>query len=912
MAGELVPITLPSGESATVPQADLAAALAAGAKATPTAPEGAYEAEFGGGLGQTASAIFGAGRMASGGVMDAALIDGAGLLGGDRSAAEMRHGLNVAKDTNKLATMGGEAAGLFLGAGEGVMGAGQVAEEAGAHVFGSGLLGRVGSMGLRGATEGALLGYQKAISEDDLGDVDHNGEKLFAASSKDALLGGAIGGGIGALSHFGATALGRMRGPLDEGLGAATHGPGPRSGALLDEVTGGTSGAGRPLLEDATAQESLIKDLQKTGLPSDEAATLAADVKTMARARTSGGPLSGLVDDRAAEFAASHANGNAERLETLQRGYLDASRSLGTHEQEVSNQALALSKHGTDLMRAEEALNRINFTERPEHFAKLLDPSKITEASDAAARMTSKVDDVVSSFERERMMGGEAVQVRDMRRSLTSLYEKQASLIDATTGAARENALRDMYMDVYRLKQQTQKMAGFGKAEHMLTPSEGIFRKVSEDLRVGLEDEAAFGRAGAANREWNETFSQALPRRQDFAQRFGVSIDAAGGVPKPEVDFEKARGFLKGLSGNAAEDEALQGTKSAGAYTDGLRARLGALEKYADMSAADKAIFQKAHETTSRFDEAFATARKESAIVSRLRTQALEEQGKSLGGVLGLATDLMTRPLQSIERLGALKAMTERFEKGVENGINRFFEGKGSAFMRKADDVISSARGASRSAEVVAKEIGDVRELAANPGAMEARVQRMVGMMSTFAPKTATSTGAVALRAMTYLAGEAPAGQTSVSLGGKATTRYSAQDLAVYENKRTAALHPETVVAEMRAGKLNRDGIKAVKAVYPALFAQMQGMAQEQILRMEQSGKLDAMPYAQKAAIATLLEVAPDGTWKPDFMALMQASKLPPVAPPAASPPQGGGRRPIKLDTDAFATEAQQVEGRTT
>lgn len=908
MAGDLVSITLPSGEAATVPQADLAQAIAAGATPASAPVEGAYEKEFGGGLGQTVSAIFGAGRMASGGTLDAALIDGAGLLGGEKSAEEMRHGLNVAKETNRYATMGGEAAGLFIGAGEGVMGAGQVAEELGAHAFGSGLMGKIASMGLRGGTEGALLGYQRAISEDDLGNVDHNGEKLFAAATKDALIGGGIGAGIGALTGLGSMAL---RGA--EGLGAASHAPGPRANGLLDEVTGGTPGAGRPLMEEASAQESFVKELQKTGLPSDEAASLADATKAMARARTSGGPLSGLIDDKAADFAMAHAKGNVDRLETLQRGYLDASRSLGGHEQAVTDQALALSKHGTELMRAEEAFNRINFTERPEHFAKLLDPSKMTAASDAAARLTQRVDDVVSSFERERIMGGEAVQVRDLRRSLTSLYGKQAGLIDATTGAARENALRDMYMDVYRLKQQTQKMAGFGKDVHRLTPSESIFRDVAEDLRVGLEDEAAWGKAGAANREWNETFSQALPRRQDFASRFGVSIDQVSGVPKPEVDFEKARGFLKGLSGNTVEDEALQGTKSATAYTDGIRARAATLEKFADMSPADRAIFDKARATADNFDGAFATARKESAIVSRLRTQALEEQGKSLGGVLGLATDMMTRPLQSIERLGALKAMTERFEKGVENGINRFFEGKGSAFMRQAEGLTSAARGV-RTNDIVAKEIGDLRELAANQPAMEARVQKMLGTMPSFAPKTAQSTGAVALRALTYLASEAPRGRTTVTLGVTTSAiRYSGQDLAVYENKRTAALHPETVVEEMRQGKLNRDGIKAVKTVYPQLFAQMQDMARTQIYRMEQKGLLDKMPYSQKAALATLLEVAPDGTWKPDFMALMQSTKAPPAEPPAANAtPKGGGRRPIKLDTDAFATEAQQVEGRTT
>lgn len=883
---------------ATVPEADLEAALAAGAERAK--PQGQYEKELGGTLGQAASFAFGAGRTASGGASDGLLIEGANIFGGESARADMLQGLNAAKDTNPYSNLGGEAAGLFVGAGKGLTAVGAGVESAAASRVGAGLLGKVAGMGARGLVEGAALGAQHQITEDTLGDVDYNGEKIFATAAKDSLLGGGIGAGLGVVGHYGGEALTALR---------ANRGPVPAG--LLDDVAG-VEGAGTALRQDVRATEGLVNDFQKAGATSEQGAVMADEINQLAKAKSSAGPLSGLIDDRAAQLAKARSGGNADLEDVFLKGYGDRAQRIIGHDAEVGTQALAVTKHGTELMRAEETLNRINFTERPDQFAKLLDPTKIDAAADAAALMAQKVDATVSKFEQVAMQGGEAVQVKALRKTLNSLYSDRATLVDAATGAARENALRDMYMGTYRLKQAVQDMAGFGKALHMRTASEGMFGKLAEDLRTGLEDESVWGRAGAANREWNETFSGQLARRNDFANRFGVSIDQAAGVPRPEVDFEKTRNFLKSISGNAAEDDALQGMKSAGSFTDGIRSRLGALEKYADMTPADRAVFEKARASADAFDATFATARKESAVVSRLRTQALEEQGHSLGGVLGLATDIMTKPLQTMERLGALKAATERFEKGIANGISRFFKGESVA----ADGVMSASRGAARSKDVVANEIGELRELVANQPAMQSRVGKLLGDVSSYAPKIGGSASGVALRALTFLATEAPTPRADVTmLGTKPALRFSDQQLSVYENKRNAAFHPETVVQELNLGKLNRDGIRTVKAVYPRMFAQMQDTARTQLMEMDQKGLLDKMPYQQKAAIASLLEVAPDGTWKPDFMALMQSTKLP-GGPGAGAPPKSGpggvSARPIRINTAVMETEAQQIEGRTT
>jgi hypothetical protein len=257
-------------------------------------------------------------------------------------------------------------------------------------------------------------------------------------------------------------------------------------------------------------------------------------------------------------------------------------------------------------------------------------------------------------------------------------------------------------------------------------------------------------------------------------------------------------------------------------------------------------------------------------------------------------------------------------EQAIERGFAKFF-GKGAKAASAATE-----EAAPRAKDVIAKEIGEVRQLAADPGTMQERLAKFVGDLPRHAPKISEEVKATAMRAIYYLAKEAPPATVRTGLLGihrDAKPRYSEQQLSTWEAKRKAAMGaasgttaPESILVDMRRGKLNRDAIQAIEFVSPKLFAQMQQMAREEIERMEMRGLLDKMPQQQKAAIATLLKVPPDGTWKPDFIGLMQAAKAMPAPEPAPAPgaaTNGTSKRAIKLDTNVFATEASDIEGRT-
>jgi hypothetical protein len=218
---------------------------------------------------------------------------------------------------------------------------------------------------------------------------------------------------------------------------------------------------------------------------------------------------------------------------------------------------------------------------------------------------------------------------------------------------------------------------------------------------------------------------------------------------------------------------------------------------------------------------------------------------------------------------------------------------------------------APRPKEKVISEMETIRSIANDPAKLEMAASRMVGDLSKYAPQTADALRLTAMRALLYLAREAPPASVS-TLGtlGTPKGRYSDVQIHDWETKRNAAMNPADVIQDMKHGRLNRDAIMTAKAVAPQMFAEMQNLAREQIDRMAARGELDRMPYQQKAVIASLLEVHADRTFEPDFMAMMQAAKAMPAPTPTGPAPAGGGNSGAPTKPPSWmVTESQRIEG---
>ncbi len=932
---DIVHITMPDGAQATVPKEDLGQAVAAGAHLQTDA-----EASPLGGLGGKAlTALFGAGRSATLGASDLIASEGMGLIGGEQARKDTLRGMGALKEANPYSDAAGQLGGLFLGGG-GLMSAGAKAEGAATGLLGEGLLGKMAGLGARGTVEGAGIGAQQRFSEDVLGDHEFNGQAIFDSAVKDGLLGGIGGAALGGASHVFGRAKGLFSGKA-AGLLKGTRGP--VSDAVLDEVAGGGSanaaahgetyvdgegvrryaasdgvvledpltGIGRKARGDARAAEGLVDDLRKGGATTDQATAAAGAVDSAATAageHAASGPLTGAVDSVADAYAGAFKG----KGDVLAKGYATRAARVAEGADTLNTSAAEMAKSGTRVLRnLEDTANEVQFTQKSGQFAKLVDSSKANVQRDAVASLLQDADESLKVWEGLEAKGGAADSIKSLRKTWNDALQS----LSKVENDASPTMARDLYIKTDKFKRAIDRTAKWGRENRFGLPeaiidSESGLEPLANKFRSALESEDVWGPAGPAQARWNGAFSELKARRDHFMDQLGVSIDQRTGIRIPEVDFAKTRGMLNQLTGGET-DAMLQQVKSTEAVIDGMRNRAAAIREFGDLSPAQSAKLNQGLADLANFEKTFAASRKEAGIVNRLKRQQDSEQGHGVGGLLGLITDVVTRPVTTMERLAGVRHTVGSVTNGIASGFRRVFGGGGGE---------AAAAAPIRSKAAVAKEIGDIRELAGNQGALEAKAQAMVGDLSDHAPKTADEVKMTAKRAIMYLAKEAPIGGVSIGILGTRNTepRYSDTQLSEWESKRNAVLGAgaqkasEVVIADMQQGRLNREAIKAIEFVSPKLFAHMQMAADEELKRLEQQGLLDKMPYQQKAAIATILKRPADGTWRPDFLAMMQATKAPPPPPAQAgtpSGPQGFGRKADKPTADMWMTEASTIEG---
>jgi hypothetical protein len=905
----VVDITLPTGQAATVPEADLGRALAAGAKVSGAPQEfapGSDEAFLHSGLGQGITGVLGAGRALTGGATDFALSEGFGLIGGEGARKDSLKAFQQAKEANPYSDLAGELGGLYLGGG-GITAAGEAAEAAAVEKAGASFAGKAFAGGIRGGTEAAMLGKQHSITEDQLGDHAINGEKMFQTMGKEALLGFGVGTAIGAAGHGLGLVFGKgAPDAAQRGLEHGVEGSGSVTKAGLDELAG-AKGAGAEVRKGLQASEETIDALRRTGLTGEQAAEMADQV---AQAAHQGPPKSfleklvGGVDWMSEQYA--KIGGSPERAAILKHGYdLQAGLREGT-EDVLRTKSSNIAKKLTSVFRdLEDTANELQFAEKPAMMRKLIDPSLTNSARDSAARMFQEVKATVDELGTLASKGGSEGALKKVANGMKDL-EKVFAKEGAEAG--------EFFIATDKLKRLVGKFAKH-EIQYGKTEAEQAFTDVYQSLRRGLEDEASFGLGGRAQKELNASFAETFGRRNHALQTVGQTIDRSDlGVKLAGGDFGKIQGMMRSLTGDATDAE-LEGVKSIEAFIDGTRRRVGIVEKYADLTAEQAAKITQGKAALEEFAQDFSKAREEIAAANRLRSvQLLEREGRSVGGLVGMIGDVITKPLSTMERLAEVRSSVVRMDKTIDAGMKKAMQFRGGA-ASKAENV------ARATAE---KEILAARELGNNPTAMADRAHSMAAPLLRTAPKIAQEVAATAMRAMTFLAKEAPVPLASRAVFGTETKkpRFSDQQLAAWRTKREAALGtidgktaPEVIARDLEKGRLNRDAIRTIEFVSPKLFAQIQVSAQKQIEQMAADGRLDKLTMAQQGAIASLLKVPPGEIWKPDFMLMMQSAQsytqFAEQNRASASPTFGGvSKRTVQMNTDIYSTGAQNIESR--
>ncbi len=807
-------------------------------------------------------------------------------IGGEQAARDVREAAREAKEANPYAYLGGELAGMVAQSavvpGGGVYGALGGAVEKGAlgglarvglatgkeAGLGANVLGKAIAGAARGTAETSLMNVQSAITEATLGDHEINGQKLFAAATdKDALLlgagaGGAFGAAAGAIESLGAKMLGKS--------GLVKDTPGPRPKEALDAVAG-VEGAGAATRAEAQATETILADAQRAGMTTEHAKVVIGDLDTMAAqgAKTE----RGIMDAAADAYAKAKSGGNADTEAFLKRVWEQRSGKVAVGIDDMDALTRRVVGAGDRVLKTvDETLAEAMFAEKPTHMAKLVDESKLLVARDAAITTAQDLKATLAQLGELKTAGA---TVEGVAKS-----SKQLERLGTRLEKAGEMSAGELFTTLDEIKRAVGKNSGFGQERFLPTEAQKEMQGLYQKLRTQLEDEAVWGKAGAAQRDMNAATSQALATRRTFEDRFTTLYGQTEmGRATRVMDGARAKGFL-GQVGGAEADIAEQSAKD---FIAGMRNRANAAEQHLDLTAAQKSHIAEGRKALDELEATLAKTKDEAAIANRIKAAQAEETSRGLGGVIGFAVDTVSSPLKTIDRMASIHRTLQRIDAGIDSAVGKAVRGeiKGPV----ADIVNLTGKARTR----IVQEIEQVTGLRGNPAAIQERTRALTGDLPGVAPKTAGAVAATAARMVDYLGQIAPIGVVQLSLAGKKKVVYNDEDLARYARVSAALKNPEAVVESAAHGRMSGDQIKAMKFVFPSHYEQIRQTAIRHIAQLELDGKLDDMPYDQKAQMAAMLGVKADPSTSGEFTASMQLSKAPIQPAPAQGP---GAARP--------------------
>ena len=172
------------------------------------------------------------------------------------------------------------------------------------------------------------------------------------------------------------------------------------------------------------------------------------------------------------------------------------------------------------------------------------------------------------------------------------------------------------------------------------------------------------------------------------------------------------------------------------------------------------------------------------------------------------------------------------------------------------------------------------------------RVRGFVGgSLRQVAPRVADATTAVATRAVMHLQAIAPRPPSPVNALQPEKRSITPQQAASFAKSIDAVKDPTILVRQVVSGQVSRETVEAVRAVYPSLFAVMQGRLLDEVAKLPRE-----LPYPTRVSLSVLFDVALDASMKPAVIAGLQSQY--------SAPSHGGTPPPRPLNPNAFRTAA--------
>ncbi len=274
-----------------------------------------------------------------------------------------------------------------------------------------------------------------------------------------------------------------------------------------------------------------------------------------------------------------------------------------------------------------------------------------------------------------------------------------------------------------------------------------------------------------------------------------------------------------------------------------------------------------------------------------------------------VAADVLNRA----SGMQALQRAASRTEDKLAEGVSRFLSGaseKAAAVPRAAVNARIATTDNSWGRPEFDRITKAVSEAKANPAAHQAKVSAEIGEMAKIAPNVATAAAMTSMRAVEFLDSKRPPGRfdthSLTPMVPRPVQKTLTPDEMRFMRYAKAVEAPLSVLDDMHNGKASREGVEALKAVYPSLYGDLTKTVFAHLAKHPPKTELETKQAIQ---LGILLGQPTHYTLAPEFKNAVQGTKAPPQEPApdgqqAAPPPSGGA---LDIDTNMMMTATDAI-----
>lgn len=771
---------------------------------------------------------------------------------------------------NPGATLAGKVAGSLI-PGSAVSGAGRAARSALAARGVGGLGQTVGGLAALGAAEGAVTGGAELVAEDALGRADILSQNILAYVGGGAVLGGALGAGLG----IGGAALGK-----------ATR------------VVAKRSEEARRIRVDSLHEveknpDGVVEWLRSKGARA-AAAVQGQDAAMVDRFLDPG--RSGIILRQQAQKGAQQSFRDA------------ATRELAEILDESAKQFSRISDESRGALKQANVAKVVS----AENAAK-----GTRELVETLQGIQEDIDDIVAN--KDAYVGTVSLlYAKRASKYLGKMRGKLSEVMGRVTGGTADDAA-EMFSAVDQIKRRIgewSKPGGFLNS----VDNEGIgrFRSSYERLRQHLERVDLYGDAALAQKAINKEWTELLETEKYFRRQFTERIGTHGWDPVFVAHRGRIAQFLNRLGGpetDLAREVLERHVRGQSRLSEAIRKSFSLDTGAAEAAARMQELSRRAR---VMLDDTYASIEAANNLAD-LRT----------GGVWGVNTGNAAKMLQmgpdrvyGLLGLDAVAKRVRRVDERVRRSVDSLIPEPG-ARRRSARGVSSTAvsvffqtslaPGAKRPRdrqEAFRVRSGEIVALMSDPDAMADRLTANIGELEQIAPRAAEQTAALSAKVVAHLYAKLPkkvgGGNTLTPLADD--WRPSGAEIARFARHYGAAIDPLSVLEDLENGTLSREAVETLRELYPDLHAKIVARIAEKA-----GSRSQPLPYALRRQLSLLFGTPLDPSMRPERILLHQSALMSGQGQPVPSPgaPQqrrGGGAKwsRVKL-SESMRTRTQRI-----